>query len=202
MNTDGRQEIWLRLAGEPARWYARFDAYRLLGPRRTLEAVFDACKKSEGLAAGARRARPGTQWYEIAKQWQWKRRAEAWDEVERAAFLESERARRLDARRRRLEIIEAAQEQSYAALMAANLAALNATDLTDVAAARELLASVRVLLMDALKAQRLEYGESTEIVEAGIEVTADDLQAAMADLEAWRRARNGDKGVAEVQPGR
>jgi hypothetical protein len=185
----GQAETWLQLAGEPARWFARFEHYRLLGPRRTLEAAFDACKRGEGLAAGARRVRPGTQWYEIAKEWEWKRRAEAWDEVERAAFLASERARRLDARRRRLEIIEAAQEQAYSALMAANLAALKATELDDVAAARELLASVRVLLMDALKAQRLEYGESTEIVEAGIDLTADDLVAATRELEAWRTQR-------------
>lgn len=177
MKTGEQEERWLRLPGEPARWFARFEQYRLLGPRRTLEAAFAACKKSEGLAAGARRARPGTQWYDVAKRWDWKGRAEAWDEVERAAFLESERARRLDARRRRLEIIESAQEQAYAALLAANLAALKATDLEDVAAARELLASVRVLLMDALKAQRLEYDESTEIVEAGIDLTADDLHA-------------------------
>lgn len=181
-------ELWIRQSGEPGRWFSRFETYRLLGPRRTLEAAFDACKKSEGLTGG----RPGTQWYEIAKQWDWKRRAEAWDDVERAAFLESERARRLDARRRRLEIIEATQEAAYVAILAARLDALNGSSLVDVNLARDLLPSTRLLLSDALKAQRLEYGESTEIVEAGIDLTADDLHAAMADLEAWRSGRNGD----------
>jgi len=104
--------------------------------------------------------------------------------------LQGELARRSDARRRRLALIEATQEQAFAVLQAANLEELKATNPEDVAIAREMLATVRMLLFDALKAQRLEYGESTEIVSGGVApYTADEMASAMGEVEAWRRQR-------------
>jgi hypothetical protein len=179
-------ERWLRQPGEPGGWFARYEIYRLLGPRRTIEKAYVVAREAEGLKG----VRAASSWYENASKWRWRERAEAWDEAERQVFLQSELTRRTDARRRRLELIEAAQEQAYAALNVASLAELKATAPEDVAAAREMLATVRMLLFDALKAQRLEYGESTEIVSEGVApYSADEMASAMAEVEAWRKRR-------------
>jgi hypothetical protein len=179
-------QIWWRQKGEPGLWFARYEHYRLLGPRRTLDRAYQLAKTLENLKG----VRPGAAWLQTAKRWQWRERAEAWDEQERQLFLQGEEARRIDARRRRLEMIEAAQEQAFAALHVANLDKLKASNPEDVAIAREMLATVRMLLFDALKAQRLEYGESTEIVSGGVApYTADEMASAMAEVEAWRKRR-------------
>jgi hypothetical protein len=34
------------MAGEPIRWYARFTAYRLLGPRRSLLAAYQSARRA------------------------------------------------------------------------------------------------------------------------------------------------------------
>src|SRR5262249_9966141 len=68
---------WDRLPDEPANWYARFEAYRLAGPQRTLEGVWTAeAKRSKA-------KRPGSDWYQAAKRWRWQERAEAWDAAQR-----------------------------------------------------------------------------------------------------------------------
>ena len=66
---------WEQQDGEPSRWYQRFEAYRLMGPGRSLEAVW----RSEE-AVRSRAKRPSSTWYERSEQWQWKSRAQAWDQ--------------------------------------------------------------------------------------------------------------------------
>lgn len=171
--------LWDRMEGEPNSWYDRFTIYRLLGSRRSIQAAHTQYARQEGYSS----ERPPTSWYRQAEKWRWKERAEAWDEAERKAFEVSEQIRRYEARRRRLGMIEAAQEGAYKALELAKL------DDLSVDQARELLGVIRLLLMDALKAERLEYGESTEIVDNNVELTADDLVAATQELEAWRIQR-------------
>ncbi len=74
---------WERLEGEPHRWFRRFEAYRLLGGRRTIEAVY----RAESRAGGSKGKRPNRHWYAHAKQYQWEERAAAWDKylVDQAA---------------------------------------------------------------------------------------------------------------------
>jgi hypothetical protein len=179
METEGRESTeakpWDQQAGESSFWFNRFTQYRLLGPRRSIDSAHRASKPVEGLTGQT----AGSHWFKAAKEWNWKERAEAWDQAEREEFVASEAARRLDARRRRLEIIEEVQEHAYKAIVAAEL------DRLDKYTARELLGQTRMLLADSLKAQRLEYGESTEIMQQGLLFSADDLAAAEAELEAW-----------------
>src|SRR5207302_3074505 len=71
---------WERLAGETARWYTRFERFRLAGPARSLLAVFNADKLAKGLPK--QRCVPGA-WAQAAKRWRWRERAQAWDEHQR-----------------------------------------------------------------------------------------------------------------------
>jgi hypothetical protein len=71
---------WESSPGEPARWYARFERFRLAGPGRSILATFNAERADKGLTKRA--CVPGA-WTEAARRWRWRERAEAWDEDER-----------------------------------------------------------------------------------------------------------------------
>lgn len=186
--SDDTAVAWQRLPGEPALWFGRFVFYRELGVKRSLDKAYELARHSEGLKG----VRAGPNWYATADKWRWSQRAEAWDDGERAKFLAGVEARRVDAQRERLAFIERLLGQSYVALGKAKL------DEIDEAAAREMIGALRMLFFDALKAQRLEFGESTEIVAAEHEpFNADEMAAAMAEVEQWRAERmKGESGLS------
>jgi hypothetical protein len=87
---------WERQQGEPALWYARFERYRLLGPSRSVAAVFREEKGEDG-------GQPPGRWYETSARWNWQSRAEDWDsserpkrQAQRLAALEAAQARHLE----------------------------------------------------------------------------------------------------------
>lgn len=80
---------------EPARWFARFEIYRHLGPERTIEEAWRRWRDRE--SRGIKGKRPSRHWSAMSQEWRWKERAEAWDRfVARKANeeLEQERLRR------------------------------------------------------------------------------------------------------------
>lgn len=101
MNDQPRCE-WERLPGEPARWFARFEAFRALGPHRSLLATYNA--EREEARNSAAQTVPAT-WRERAEEWRWRERAEAFDAHERQR-IEAERRAVRDRRRRELEDVE------------------------------------------------------------------------------------------------
>lgn len=86
------QPIWEQIEGEPDRWFARFNAYRLLGAGRTLFATYRAERENAG--RGVSRNIPSS-WTKTAQAWRWRERAAAWDvsEVERRETEMRERQR-------------------------------------------------------------------------------------------------------------
>lgn len=75
-NEQPTTQIWEQWEGEPDTWFTRFDVYRLLGPLRTIEAAWKQINTS-GIRKGKR---PSKFWYSYAKEFEWKKRAEAWDQ--------------------------------------------------------------------------------------------------------------------------
>lgn len=67
---------WDQQDGEPNRWYQRFNAFRLLGPGRSIEAVY----RAECEARVSEVKRPSPLWYKQAEKWAWEQRAQAWDQ--------------------------------------------------------------------------------------------------------------------------
>ena len=183
MGNDER-EVWQRTLGEPTVWFGRFVLYRELGVKRSIDKAYALAREAEGL----RGLRANSQWHITAERWRWASRAAAWDDAQRKAFLASVETRRVDAQRERLATIERVLGESSAALVIANLSEI------DQFSAREMLGSLRMVFFDALKAQRLEYGESTEIVATEHEpFSADEMAAAMAEVEQWRTGRQSEK---------
>lgn len=94
------EQAYERMPDEPHRWYSRFLLYRDMGPARSvlgaenIERVTRGHEKSHYTSGG---------WREAAKTWQWRTRAEAWDEEQQREALAStkyalvsERAKLLD----------------------------------------------------------------------------------------------------------
>ncbi len=170
--------MWERLPNEPGNWYARFEFYRLLGPKRTLNQAYRMAAKLEGL----RGKRAGQGWSEAARRWDWTARAEAWDQAQRERLRAGEEDRRFDARERRLQMIDRLLEAVFDVLLRAEM------DMLDSEEALTRLPTLRLLFKDLIGAQRAELGLPAAGQEAGAEpvrLTADDLIAAQRELERW-----------------
>jgi hypothetical protein len=61
--------------GENDLWYGRFVAFRRMGPKRSVNAVF---KKENNKKQQKTTMVPGPTWYGAAKQWKWEERARAY----------------------------------------------------------------------------------------------------------------------------
>lgn len=75
------QHPWERMKDEPNLWYDRLVSYLQMGPSRSLLGAVhleEAQKSTEKRSSSV----PGS-WYEASKRWEWKDRAEAWDEYRR-----------------------------------------------------------------------------------------------------------------------
>jgi hypothetical protein len=109
MNGETRNP-WDREPNEPAMWYGRFTAYRMMGTERTMLGAYNAWRATKG-------RKPTTTytdtWQKRAKEFRWKERAEAWDAAERerrdALRREDEEAVREEWR----DKARAAREQQY-----------------------------------------------------------------------------------------
>lgn len=98
---------WRQQPGEPNRWFARFEQFRLAGPERTLIAVYRGyLDRREGgprrtkADAVVRRLSVPAGWDAIAVRWKWRERAESFDRAER------DRTRAADEGRYRKELEE------------------------------------------------------------------------------------------------
>ncbi len=103
MDTDATLNAsWARQAKEPALWFDRFQRFLLLGVTRSVyrtyivERMDKATRKKQKDAVNeeisARSGLPKS-WRDAAKRWNWKVRAEAFDDAERAKRDELYRAR-------------------------------------------------------------------------------------------------------------
>jgi hypothetical protein len=85
------RKSWEQMEEEPDLWYGRFRSYLRLGSKRSVNALYaKAAKNSEK----QRNLDAGGDWYDIEKEWNWKERARAYDEYQRAEedrIIEEER---------------------------------------------------------------------------------------------------------------
>ena len=132
----------------------------------------------------------GASWWRNSRAWEWQERAEAWDMAERDRLRAEDEERRRVAREARIELLQEARDGAWKAVQNANLAEL------DEKTAREMLGSLRLMLFDALKGERLEMGEPTEIV-GDVDIvrfSADELAKAEEDVQEWRERRKKGNG--------
>src|SRR5262245_11085627 len=120
-----QREPWERLPGEPNRWFARFERYRLAGPCRTLLGTWTAEQ-----AEKSRKKRfkvPGS-WNAAAARWRWKERAEAWDEHERQKAREAHAREITEMNQRHIQEAQALQSKAIQRLKTMELDDLSSAD--------------------------------------------------------------------------
>jgi len=173
---------WLQRDEEPTEWYRRFMSYYLpLGPSRNLtRAYLRYLETEEPDKAFTKKTSKGyintsPQWSEMARIWQWRERAEAFD-----LYTSSENFSYVDKAR---DILFKSTEAAALALV-------------------ENLKNPR-LAVSAAK-EILDRGglPSTHLVGVGrIEpYTADDLRKAEEDVNNWEKRIRGDTVVVNVEP--
>lgn len=67
------------LGDEPVFWFVRFTTFRKLGPYRTLRKAYREQHETQ-YGPSERELLPTVTWYDNAKIWHWRERAEAWDQ--------------------------------------------------------------------------------------------------------------------------
>ena len=137
--------VWDRMEDEPARWYDRFEVYRMLGPGRSIEAAYR-------MATGSDR-RPGSLWHQRSKEFNWRARSESWDADGWRQQASEEEDRRKLAREWRLRMLADVREWAYLSLKRAKLLDM------DMGETRERLSVLRMMLSDAIRLERAEFGE-------------------------------------------
>lgn len=136
---------WERLPGEPAKWFSRFEVFRLLGPERTMEATWRSIRTQQGKAQS--NTRPTQPWFDTSRKWKWGERAAAWDAVEFERIEKRDRKLRDQARDvRRIGLLNAAT-QIVNELKARNLETVSTQSLLGI-------------LVDFAEALRDEFGDS------------------------------------------
>jgi hypothetical protein len=68
---------WERQEGESARWFLRFRNYLALGSKRSINAAYEQERKDKQVKASTK---AGPEWYNAAKRYNWKIRADAYDQ--------------------------------------------------------------------------------------------------------------------------
>jgi hypothetical protein len=184
---------WDRLADEPNLWFSRFERYRLAGPDRSLRAAHNAEKADKGKKR--QRSIPGA-WSRAAARWNWRERAEAWDEHER---VQSRVAHAREIEEMNSRHIQEAQALQNKAIQ--RLKSLNHEELS--------VAETLRFFVEATKLERTARGEPETIEErrltgkggGPVVFSVEDAVLADEELETWKHDRLQPPGSGALPEG-
>ncbi len=168
---------------EPNLWYDRFEQYRAAGPSRSITSIYKAWRVTRGYEKLRYSAYPGS-WVRASNRWNWKERAEAWDEHRRQLDYIAEQAAHDEMRRRHADIGKALQgvgAQAMQRLQQNKGAELEPSD-------------ARLFLKDGIGIERTARGLPVELV-ALYNMSDEDLQ------KEHERINKTLSGVAPSQDG-
>lgn len=80
--SDDLSQAWERQEGEDTMWYDRFLVFLRMGPSRTMLGAVHLVEEAEKSREKQSSKTPGA-WNDAAKEWNWQKRAEAWDDYRR-----------------------------------------------------------------------------------------------------------------------
>ena len=142
-----QDEPWQRQAGEEAHWYDRFDQYRLLGPERSVNMVYQHYRSGKGRKTASS---VSGAWTNRSVDWSWQYRAEEWDKLQQRARAERYAEAREEDDRQVLKITRQAIKQFHDWL--------NQNDPLDMEGFFALK-----LMVEMFKMQRTVHGEASSI---------------------------------------
>ncbi len=186
------QPIWAQQPDEPARWYSRFELYRLMGPNRSLDGAFRLATQ----IAGLKTARLSAHWRRKAEEWHWAERAAAWDQAEANRLHGLSATAQLDRNAQRLAMADNLLQGVYTVLHNAKVGELSMEE------ARRALPTLRMFFRDLLVAHRDETALARQSAdgEAVIPFSADELREAQGELVRWRALWEGASAPGALPP--
>lgn len=158
------RKAWDQQPGESELWFGRFDVYRAMGRKRTMRKA-----RALLLAQGVPEVGVLDNWQRMSSQWNWVERAKAFDRYELELFRKEEMDMRQAARRERLELIGERLFEVNQALITADVGGMSKDE------ARGYLSDLRQMLDQLIKAERMEYGEASEVVDTNHDALVEDL---------------------------
>ena len=194
-STPPRSEPWDRQPGEPTRWFDRFERFRLAGPGRSLLGTVNAEQVDKG---GHKRTKVSGAWDQAAIRWNWRKRAEAWDDHQREKARETHAQEIEEMNRRHIEEAKALQSKAIQRLKSLDVGELSSTD-------------VLRYFVEASKLERSARGEPETVEErrltgkggGAVNISLEDVLAADQELEDWHNDRSeppGDPALPEGNP--
>jgi hypothetical protein len=191
-NATTDRESWDRQPDEPNLWFSRFERYRLAGSGRSLRAAVNADLTDQGKK---KRSIPGA-WSRAATRWQWRERAEAWDEYERQQARAAHALEVEEMNARHIQEAKALQNKAIQRLKSLNEEALTAAD------------TLR-FFVEATKLERTARGEPETIEErrltgkggGPVVFSLEDALMADQELENWKHDRLQPPGGGALPEG-
>lgn len=178
---------WERQPHEPALWFGRFAVYRDLGPARSVMEAWRIDKHRRGNTSKAKS--PNNSWYTRAMEWEWDKRATAYD-----AYMDHQKllARQEEIRLKREAEAEAREESrqqrrqiltGFLGKLAQSLNAFEADDATlnELTRATQMVVEQLRAEYNDLPTQRIGFDTEDEL-DAAIEEQFERLLSAAGGL--------------------
>ncbi len=182
-------------------WYARFQIYLLLGSSRSLYAAYSEFRnksRTNGAESARKRAGIPQSWRAASEKWEWAKRAEAFDEHERAEQLQQWTQRRDELREQEWKYAQDLLDKARQMLVFPLAKTVRSEQgdgktLTEIYPTQWKIADAARMLEAASKLGRLAVGEETARVgvNAHLDVTVDDFVQAARAVGEWERATYG-----------
>ena len=165
------EQLWNRMKNENSKWYERFEQFRMLGPDRTLLGILNQMVVQPG---EKRRTSIPASWSNAFVKFNWKARAEAWDDAERHKNRQANEKARQKARKARVSLILAGIGKCREAL-----------DVIDPASAKfgEVMTGIKTLSEQA----RIEFGDAPTVSEITFNILKGVATGEMSVREAALR---------------
>ena len=174
-------EPWEQQPGEPNRWYARLERFRLAGPSRSLLGAVN----TERQQGGKRSTRSVPQaWASAARQWRWRERAEAWDAHERRQARAAHAQQIEEMNRRHVQEARGLQSAAVGRLKSLNLEQLSPSEMLRFLVAAAKLERTALGVPESIEEQRHTGAGGGAVI-----FTLEDAVRADLELEEWNHDR-------------
>lgn len=157
---DSETKPWDRQPGERNLWYDRFTRYRLIGATRSLLGIYKLDLQERGRKGKKEPTRAAESWRKASAEWNWKARAEAWDEIIRQERIAAEEEARRDMLRRHAHQAQTLQSigvLKLSSLDVKRIVALQPSERADAMKAIS-IAEARHYIGDGVKLERQALG--------------------------------------------
>ncbi len=185
--------------GEDARWFHRFSLYAAMGACRSVRAVYNAELAERGRGSSISKSVPGT-WHTATHRFEWKRRAEAFDEWRRKEVFNAGNAQDTERIKKLDKLIDRLSERCLTALEYISVSSMEPEDLTKLITA--LLSAIDLMAKHTggYPASRVEHtGKDGGKIEVDVEHSKVDVVFYMPEIDPIEDLGEPSVPIEDVQ---